>query len=287
MKYIKAAIVALLLVVVAAEASVRIAGLADVPVRSANPTTGYIPLANQSGRFLLNDWTINNLSMISRKTYPGEREPIIVAGDSVVFGGNPLAQSERVGERLDAISPFDVFAIADGSWSFKNELAYFISSKKLIGSPKKIVFVLNSADFDAPSSWRCNSTHPTSSPVSHLYFAVRKYAFPDCEASTPSELVVKDPDLVEEVNKFLDDYRDTDVSIVLYPTTDEFKSGESFRGKLTGSEERFSRKIKIVDLVEIYRGDASAWNLRFYKDEIHPNAEGAAALANFIHKYAF
>ena len=125
MRMIKTIALLLLLALPALELAVRTLGLADVPVRRANSTTGYIPLPAQSGRFLLNDWHINDLSMISSRDYNDDGRAIILAGDSVVFGGNPLAQSERIGERLDRMLPSPVYAIADGSWAFKNTIKLF------------------------------------------------------------------------------------------------------------------------------------------------------------------
>lgn len=286
MLYLKRVLFVLLGGIVAAEISVRILGIADVPLRNANVLTGYIPLPNQSGRFLMNDWHVNNLSMISREPYSKDIDSIIVAGDSVVFGGNPIQQSDRVGEQLDALVGGRVFAIGDGSWGFKNSIAYFLSSKDVLGDPKKVIFVLNSEDFNRPSSWRCYSTHPTSSPMSHLYFAVRKYRWPQCEVETPSDLVVPDFDIVAGLEEFFLQYPDTDVSIVLYPTRSELKAGISFEAELEDVHMKFGHRIKMFDLGAAYRKSNLVWGEHFYRDDIHPNPAGAKALAVYIYKNA-
>lgn len=272
--------------VVAAEVSLRILGIADVPLRNANVLTGYIPLPNQSGRFLMNDWHVNNLSMISLEPYSKDIASIILAGDSVIFGGNSIQQSDRVGEQLNMLVEGSVFAIADGSWGFKNSIAYFLSSKNVLGNPKKIIFVLNSEDFNKPSSWRCFSTHPTSSPISHLYFTVRKYSRPQCEVHTPSELVVPDFEIETGLEEFLLQYPDTDVAIVLYPTRSELEAGVSFQAKLENVKTKFGHRIKMFDLGEAYRKSNLVWSEHFYRDDIHPNPEGTKALAVFIYKNA-
>jgi hypothetical protein len=113
--------------------------------------TGYIPVASQSGSFLNNTWHINEMQMISRKECTSRGDEVLVVGDSIVFGGNALDQSERVGEQLDALfETRNVYAIADGSWTFKNSVNYLASRKDDLLQLQDIVFVLNSRDFEGP-----------------------------------------------------------------------------------------------------------------------------------------
>lgn len=282
MRYLKKAFFVLFSGLILAEVAVRILGIANVPIRSANSVTGYIPLPNQSGRFLLNDWYVNNLSMISHKNYSKKLASVIIAGDSVIFGGNAVQQSDRVGEQLDLLVKGQVFSIADGSWGGKNSIAYFLSSKSVIGSPKEIIFVLNSGDFDKPSSWRCYSTHSTSQPISHLYFAIRKYGFPQCEVKTPNELIAQDFDFNAGLKEFLVQYPHTAISIILYPTRSELRAGISFKSKLKDVKMKFSQRIDMFDLSAAYQKDNSIWGEHLYRDDIHPTAQGNKALAAYI-----
>jgi len=264
------------------ELACRVLGLADVPIRSANRVTGYIPLPNQHGRFLGNEWTINGLSMISAATYDKGRPSIVLAGDSVIFGGNPLDQSERVGQQLTRLLQRNVYAIADGSWGFKNELAYFLNYEAALGGPSDVVFVLNGDDFKEPSAWRCFSHHPTSRPLSAAYFVLRKYTVAECEKEVPVAARVPDFPLAQGVERFLLAYPHTRAFILLYPTRQELVDQVSIRGMLDASLGELEARLRVVDLIEVARSDPQLWQPEHYADEIHPNPGGAAALARVI-----
>jgi hypothetical protein len=281
-KYTQKLVGGFLGLLLALELLVRLLGLADVPLHSANPVTGYIPLPMQSGRFLNRRWTINNLSMISTQQYERDPKSIILAGDSVVFGGNLLTQSERVGEQLDKLTRGNVFSIAAGSWGAKNALAYFLSQKAHLGDPQQVIFVLNSGDFSKASTWLCPSTHPTSRPLSHTYFAFRKYFWRECLRTTPPDDVVPDFDLARGFDRFLELYPKTKVVIVLYPTQAELKSKSSLVPIVDGLDIQHEERLAVIDLVQVATEDTNVWNESFYVDPIHPSAAGAEALARFL-----
>lgn len=289
MKHLKSACIALLSLFLLAEAGTRLIGIADMPIRSANPVTGYIPLPDQSGRILDKDWHINNLSMISRRPYAKDKPAIIVSGDSVANGGNLMRQADRIGERMTEMTGRDVFTIADGSWAFKNQINYFLQHKEKLGTPEKIIFILNSADFDQPSSWHCYNTHPTHRPFSYLYYATEKYIFRHCRTVTPeesAELKVPDYPLEDGVRRLLAAYPETDMSIVLYPMRAELRQGAPLSGLAAGLKEAFGDRLLVTDMMDIAREDPDAWGDRMYLDDIHPNSHGAAAMARLILKYA-
>lgn len=264
------------------EGGCRALGLADVPLRSANPVTGYIPLPSQRGRFLTNEWRINELSMITAAPYDRLRRNVVLAGDSVVFGGNPLDQSERVGERLSELLGEQVYAIADGSWGFKNQLAYFMSRRAELGDPRDIVFVLNSEDFGAPSAWRCFSHHPTTRPLSAAYFVLRKYTAPECEAEVPAGVRVADVPVGPSVAQLLAAYPRTRVTLLLYPKKQELLEQRSIRAELTTWFAPFADRVRVLDLVELARTQPDSWRPDLYADTVHPTSEGASALARVI-----
>lgn len=261
-----------------AELSVRFAGIADVPVRLANSDTGYIPRPSQDGSFLRNEWKINSMAMISEQEFTTEGQEILIAGDSVVFGGNLLDQHERVGERLGQINKnFDVYAIADGSWGFKNSLNYVEKNLIRLKGTEVIVFVLNSGDFNEPSQWRCESFHPTDKPVSHLYFSFRKYLMPQCLKETPVEVKVKDYNYVDKFLFIRSSLPDTRFFILLYQNKKEFKNGESLKKMV---DQRMLGLIPVKEVVD-YK---SMWSESFFADGIHPNPSGSAALAKILNE---
>lgn len=261
-----------------AEIFVRILGIANVPIREANSINGYIPLASQSGRFLLNDWTINSMQMISSAEFNTEGNEVLLVGDSVVFGGNPLSQQQRVGEQLGRLLDNSTsYAIADGSWGFKNGLNYIEQNLEEIRGTDTIIFVLNSGDFGAPSSWRCMSFYPTETPYSYLIFSIRKYFSPICLNETPSNLVVPDFDYSEKFRLIRSALNETRFIIFLYQNKTEFSENLTLKPML---DRRVIEYSEVYELAEY----ANMWDLNYYRDNIHPNADGAAALARILNE---
>lgn len=274
----KLAILLLVLCLGLIEISVRILGIADVPIREANNITGYIPKPNQNGRFIGNSWTINEMQMISRKPFTREGEEILIAGDSVVFGGNLLNQTDRVGEQLDALlSDANVYAVADNSWGFKNSLNYIENNFAALRKLEVIVFVLNSGDFGAPSSWRCNSIHPVDSPTSHFIFALKKYFLTECLKTIPPHLVVPDYDIEMKLSALGKALPNTAIKILLYQNRDEWNKRKSLKRLLKNINLSGASLSELLD----YR---SEWKSEFYMDNIHPNSDGARALATILEK---
>lgn len=265
--------------ILSTEIIARVLGISDVPIRDPNPVTGYIPLPNQSGSFMNNSWHINEMQMISRNEFTTDGDEILIAGDSIVFGGNKLDQSERVGERLEAmLDARNVYTIADGGWSFKNPVNYLEARKDELSKVKDIVLVLNSDDFDRPpASWRCMSNHPTETPLSASYFAFRKYVFARQPDPTPDDLVVADFDVDSKLNGLLDDFKDTRFTILLYQNSSEWRSRQSLR-ELLG--DGVSDRIEVYELTDF----PDLWDQKFYTDALHPDAEGASALARIIER---
>lgn len=273
---------------VSAELLIRLAGLADVPVRIADKVTGYIPAPNQEGKFLNNRWVINELSMITDKPYDKTVPNRILAGDSVVFGGNPLDQEERVASVASAVLGDAVYPIADGSWGFKNQINYFLKNKGLLGEPLQMAFLLNGGDFGTPSVWSCQSFHPREKPAFHLLFVAKKYFAPTC-VPTPSDLQVPDYDLHSGLVNLFELYPQTRVTLILYPDRKDFKDKVDLTARLREHVDvaLFDKRLEVVDLNSLFSSDPDLWEISFYSDGIHPSAEGAAAIGALLARRVF
>ena len=106
----------LVFVIICLELIVRFLGIANGPLRLANKELGYIPQANQEGRFLYNHWTFNDLHMNSRNNFSYIGNEILILGDSVVWGGNRLDQKERIGWLINNLSgEKNTFVVAEQS----------------------------------------------------------------------------------------------------------------------------------------------------------------------------
>jgi hypothetical protein len=257
------------------EGAVRVAGLADSPLYDATPEVGYVARPNQSGQFLRNHWAINDRGMIDPRKFDPASRPVLVLGDSIIFGGNPFDQSERVASLLQAMRPGQaVYPVAAGGWSLANVLAYLRVNPDVAASASRFLFVVNEDDFGPASAWKCETYNPTKRPLSHLWWATRKYVLPpDCEVETPPQLVPRPRDLARDLDAFMATYGER-VRFVLYPKRDALD--RDFSARLLG----LSARIAPAQVLNLAR--AGGWSTEMYKDHLHPNHPGNAALARVL-----
>jgi hypothetical protein len=277
----------LLLVIAAlltAEGGVRALGIVDFALYEANAQIGYIPAANQHGSFLnKNDWQFNALHMGAPAFQPDPARDVLLVGDSLVYGGNTYRQSERLGPTLQTLLQErggQVWPISAGSWALRNELAYMRLNPQVPASVKRIVFVLNTGDFDnTASSWACELTHPRTRPVVALWYLVNKYvhAFEPC-GDAPAALKVPDGDLAGELQAFMA-LHGAKTSFVLYPDKPE-AADAALEAKHFAAGEALLTAAGATRLVHVLQD--KRWGVGWYKDGIHPTAAGFGVLANII-----
>jgi len=162
------------------EVAIQFFGLVEGPVYQANNQIGYIPAPNQTGAFMRSHtWRFNEYSMGAGPFIPdSKRFNLLLVGDSLVLGGNPLAEPERLGPQLAKLTGWQVWPISAGSWAMQNELTYMRQHPAILEKMDAVVIVSNSADFDVPSSWASELTHPLHHPFPGLIYLARKYVFP-------------------------------------------------------------------------------------------------------------
>ena len=273
----------LALTLVAGEALVQLLGVVDIPLYRADPTLGYIPAPSQSGNFLnFKQWQFNEYSMGSGAFEPDSRRfNMLLLGDSTVMGGNPLTQSERLGLQLEDLTGWQVWPVSAGSWALQNQLAYIQKYPQLLDKVDAVAIVSNSGDFDGPSSWASNLTHPLKRPFPGLLYAAQKYVFPSAPPPEISaELKVVPRDWRADLRDLSGSFRKP-VVIFLFPTSDELDDSEKMRKQLDSIipalQAQSAGNLKIVQVAA-----SPLWNSSFYRDSIHPNADGNAALAKIL-----
>lgn len=274
----------------AAELAVRASGLVDFPLYDANNRIGYIPKPSQRGSFLWdNTWAFNALSMGTDAEFvsaQASRDWLLI-GDSIVLGGNNYAQEDKFGPQLAQRLGVGVgvWPAAAGSWALRNELTYIRLHPEVARSVRRVVFVLNSADFDEASSWGCEQTHPRSYPPSALVYAVRKYKWDPmpCDNQSPQPLRVPTGQWAPEFKALLSEgVLDANrLAFVLYPTQSETLDSklraEAFRARVPQLLAVVGREVPVLHV-----GDDSRWNAQLYRDGIHPSAAGYRVLAQLL-----
>lgn len=261
------------------ELLVRSLGMIDFPLYNANALIGYIPAANQKGSFLnSHDWQFNEKHMGTGAFVTSAKPDILLVGDSIVLGGNPLTQADRLGPQLQQVTSNSIWTISAGSWALRNELAYLRSNQDVVKQVDAIVFVFNSGDFDEASSWKCEITHPRNKPTIALWYLFNKYvySFEPCN-NIPDGLKVPPGNVWLELADFL---KTTQIKplYIIYPDNAEFLNAELRNQHFAPNLSKLAALPGDIFLVT----DDKHWSANYYRDGIHPTAEGNAVLAKII-----
>jgi hypothetical protein len=271
------------------EAGLRWAGVTDFPVYETDDVIGYIPAPEQSGAFLnKNRWQINERSMGSGPWKPEGLRDLVLLGDSLVWGGNPLDQPDKLGPSLQVTlgDRWKVWSAAAGSWSVLNELAYLDRYPDVQQEADVLVWVLNTGDLAAQRSlWASDYTLPRSRPTSALAYVLGKYLLPRLglfrepavNASPPAELISAD------TARFFKDRlaqlaATKRVLVVLYPDQTELRQPtphyQAFRQAV---QEAMTGCCSLLEVRE-----QPNWNTSMYRDGIHPTSQGNQVLSGLI-----
>ncbi len=283
----------------AGEAGMRLGGVIDFPVYEADARIGYIPQPNQTGVFLdKNHWQVNEKSQGSPPWLPNRNRDLLLIGDSIVWGGNPLDQAEKLGPTLQRqLSGVDVWSAAAGSWGVPNEVEYMDRFPEVVSACEDIVWVLNSGDLAGRSQWSSELTHPRHKPISALWYAVEKYGLPQLQARLPGLTAGPVPLATEPAPSFIPEtealFRErlhslsshARVLVVLWPDRPTTQGLETERAAYQEFarhvQEQVSRsagqQVRVLNVLE-----APGLSQDLYRDGIHPSPNGNTYLAGLI-----
>lgn len=271
------------LTLVLAEVLVQLSGVLDFPVYKADNQIGYIPAPGQSGKFLNSrEWEFNAYSMNAGTFKPdGSRFNVLLVGDSIVLGGNPLAQSERLGPQLEKFTDWQVWPVSAGSWALQNEFSYLRSHQEILDRIDAVTFVWNSGDFEGPSSWASELTHPLKRPFPGLLYVARKYGFASVQPpQVRAELQVRPRDWGADLHDFSRTFK-RPIFIFMYPNLDELehpaKMNDQLDSRIPDLQARLNKNANISRVA-----DSLNWNSGRYRDGMHPDSQGNSALAKII-----
>lgn len=261
------------------ELGTRAIGALDFPLYVADSRIGYIPAPSQSGMFLRrNYWHFNSLSMGAGEFRPSMKmRDILLLGDSIVLGGNHLKENERLGPNLGDQTSSHVWPVSAASWSLRNELLYVKLHPHVANDVDEFVFVLNSGDFGEASSWACEWTHPRRPPMLAAIYLFQKYILKECPPVESSRRVATG-DWKLELARFVAqaDSLGKPVHVFLYPTRSELLDRRRMQDDLLSHvPELRAAGVRSLHLI----ADYSEWQATFYRDDIHPSAEGTQILA--------
>lgn len=209
----------------------------------------------------------------------------LLIGDSIVLGGNPLKQQERLGPQLQQLIGGNVWPISAGSWGMRNELIYLKQHPDVVANVDQIIFVFNKGDFEQASSWACEFTHPRSKPAIATLYVLKKYVYnwaPCSEQPLPA-FKVPDGDWHIELASLMQskEMQGKKVTFFLYPDKPE----EADKILQRTDYEQHATELKEITNADVYNvGRDSRWNTQLYRDGIHPTGEGNKVLSEIISK---
>lgn len=282
-----------LAVLALAEALVRGVGLVDVPTYAHDDEVGYWVQPSQQGSFLWrNDWAFNDLSMpIGRDWSPDQGLDLVVIGNSIVMGGNPYRQVEKVPSLLQADlgAQVSVWPVATGGWSAVNQVAYLRRHPQVLAHADVVVWQFMSGAMGGLSQWRGPLVFPDRSPVWATGYVVQRYVLPRLWPQALSELPPVDAAQSDHVQSVWDQLqgltqRQHPVPGVffLYPTLSQWQQAQ------LGQEWMSERPLiqswatqmnwPVLDMARC-RG----WNATMYRpDGVHPTPEGNRVIASCL-----
>jgi hypothetical protein len=158
-----------MLMLVGAEITLRIAGLGSFPVYDVTDKgVLYIPSANQSGIFMnKNHWAFNDRHMNTAADWDPNKHPdVLLIGNSIVLGGNPYDQNDRLGASLerDLHGAYTVWTVATGGWTSVNEMAYFDANSDILKRNDVVVIQYMEGNLSRAAQWPGQTSFPDHKP---------------------------------------------------------------------------------------------------------------------------
>lgn len=300
-----AQIVAIILLgLVAIEIVLRLAGFESFPLFLADRDLGYIPAPNQHGAFLRTyRWRYNEYSMGASSFHPTEhKKNILLLGDSIVMGGNPIDEPQKLGPQLQKQEGSDcaVWPASANSWSFLNEKAYLDCNPSILQAIDTLVWIFNSGDFQTKSIWFSDRYHPRAYPLWLTGFVFDKYMMPlSWERYLPQKWRTLFPNVSNipidaawgEFEQYISSLQrrpnHPKLLICWYPTVQELeferkKTPPQSWNQLTKKMESFTSQNQVPFLELTHEEE---WNSLFYRDDIHPTAEGYSLFAKILYQH--
>jgi hypothetical protein len=280
----------IVVLILLAEVGLRMGGAIDFATYDVDPKIGYVPEPNQSGSFLNSrDWVLNDRAFGARQDWSKRspsRKNMLVVGDSVVWGGNPLIENDRLGPSLEKQMgpPWQIWPAAAGGWSIANELEFMRRNIDVYRSADLAVWVINSGDMQPLAAFDSDQAHPRARPPSALFYYLDKYALSKLKTrNTAENPAIEDgariePAALEAFSSFVRNERSGDTLIVIYPDVDDLTvQATDFRRYALAFADLCKGKVHCVDV-----STQGTWGKAMYRDGIHPSGQGNRALAQII-----
>lgn len=267
----------------ALEGFARRMGFGAIPLLEHSANAGYRMRPNQTGRFVRRfGWRYDAHGMRNDAVPASFAETSLLVGDSVVDGGIRIDQTQTLAALAERQTGEQFYCVACPGWSFANALA---ALRALPGwaTAKRLIFVLNTGDFDTFARMGNSLSFPTRRPVWLVLWLIRREAYRRFQRfrrvrADDDEVAARfvDPNVrasnLAGFRDLLDEYQGP-VLLVSYPMLGHGARTEPYFEQLAA----LASHIRIIDVA-----DAEGWSDDCYADHIHPNAKGLEILAHHL-----
>jgi hypothetical protein len=220
---------------------------------------------------------------------PTKRQNLLLIGNSIVIGGNPFDQRERLGTLIerDLNGKYEVWPIAAGGWSNVNETVYLNRNPDVVFHAHFFVWEYMSGGLSGLSQWGSDYIFPRSRPVWATWYAFRRYILPKFVSVNTNELPPTGSSTAQNQMEF-----ETTISrlssvtgggiLFLYPTRNDCLKAKQGHEWLADRPEleRIARSDNLM-ILDIAR--SHDWSEAMYREDgVHPTAQGNAVLAHIL-----
>jgi len=278
-------------VLAGAEIYLRTSGIVDFPLYDVSPSLGYIPKPSQSGVFLdKNRWTFNDKSMGAGPWNPGGHPNILLIGNSVIMGGNPYDQPQKIGPLLEGAldNRYVVWPIAAGGWTDVNEARYLQQHPEVSSRAGFFVWEYMHGGLGGLNPWQGEYAFPTRRPLWASGYVFRRYVLPKFISLPVRELPPDEAARPENIALFEDRIAALTAGkqspaglIFLYPDKAQLLTARS-GAKWLPDKEFLQRICAAHGVILVDIADDPQWDPSLYRDGVHPSAKGNAVLARIL-----
>jgi hypothetical protein len=285
----------IVILAVIGEISVRGCGIVDFPLYDVGKDISYVTRPNQNGAFLWrNDWHFNDRGMpIARNWDRGLHPDLLLIGNSIVMGGNPYRQKDKLTSQLQRLlgDRLTVWPMAVGGWNQANEAAYLARNPDVVENADYFAWEFMRGSLHGLTPWAGEYVFPTHRPFLAGWYVVRRYLIPRILPSfAASELPIFGGPQAESVHQFDEalanlaggGHRKRKGLIWLYPTAEELavaRAGGEWlpeRAQVEALANRYG--LKVVDVATF-----QTWNRSMYSSGgVHPTVEGTGIIASIL-----
>ena len=273
------------------ETVLRVLGVLNAPLYDVNSRIGYEVSANQRGKFLnTNHWLFNNKHMGAEEWSPRGHRNVLLLGNSIVMGGNPYDQPNKLGPLLERFigNSARVWPMGTAGWTTVNEMIYLDNNKDVLAASDIVVWEVMPGGLSQLATWHGEYVFPTHQPSLATYYVLRRYVMRRLlGAGSNSELPPTGTPKPEFVAKFSEKLHEIEGAgqrsaiLIIYPNMRELMD---FRGGGASSGRDLLLKMcKAYGIPTIDLFSDPHWQPNLYReDREHPTIDGNKVLAGLI-----